>query len=231
MLPTLLTTFVIFSSSALGLITASSVLTASPDISPTNRLLIPYIRTIGELQSPVTPPSQKPAPHDIQAQDVALDVEDMPAGFTLKELTSLELTDTMREAGVVSLYRTAFIRDAEVALLEDLVGVQSIVYVFWTEDDARLRFQLTLEDLAAELESLADTLEVTILSSAVYGDESVAIVATNGANGREYEAFYILFRKGNVAATVSIEGWAEATSLNELVPYVERMLAKIENAN
>jgi hypothetical protein len=186
--------------------------TPTPSVSPT-----PVSNTPAATPTP-TRTASVPTPYNVQAQDIVLQLEEMPSGFQLDKSEALQLSDEMVAWGGVSGHVTWFSNEAERDSGPTIV--QNSSYVFENEAGANLAHSSTIEYAEHEL-------GYTRVSIPSYGDGSVALVAVSTDEGQEWETYYVFFYKGNVWAALLIQGLAHVTEVEDAMPYVQRILDKL----
>ena len=198
-----------------------TLVTSTPSVSST-----PVSATPGATQAATptptpTPTASVPSPYNVQAQDIVLQLEDMPPGFQLDKSEPLQISDEMAAWGCINGHVTWFSNEAERDSGPTMV--QSISCVFENEADANLAYSNTIAHTEHEL-------GYTRIPISSYGDESTALVATSTINGQEGETYYVFFYQGNVWAALLVQGLAHVTEVEDATPYVQRILDKLPDS-
>ena len=88
------------------------------------------------------------------------------------------------------------------------------------------------EDAFAELRSLLDEGDLgwQPVEAPASGDEAIARTVEEGSGPSRVRFFTVLWRQGNIAASVEANGFADGLDLNDAVELARKQAARIESA-
>src|SRR5690606_13935485 len=130
-------------------------------------------------------PSDRPAPYDVQAQEVTIQLEDTPMGFYLDSSATIEPSATLLDIGFANGYETLLYNNDDIFVSHFAVG--SLAYVFMSPEGAELLHE-------AALAVYLDDPEYRQLSVPSIGDETSAFVSQSTIEGFLVEYFVVVAR-------------------------------------
>ena len=163
---------------------------------------------------------EPPAPYNLRAERIVLQLSDMPPGYALDEEESgpLEFSDTLLQMGAVDGYEVTYTNFD--LFFTGTPLVYNLAIVFKTTEGARSYIQLVRQNII-------DDPQGTFVSCPTLGDETVAgrIEAEDGS----YVAYVIAFRKGNLAAGIGTGGLLGVAKFDDALSFARKVLDKIND--
>jgi len=163
---------------------------------------------------------EPPKPYNLRAQNMVLQLADMPSGYTLDEDESgpVEFSDEIVQMGVVDGYEVWYENPG--LLFTGTPIVYNLAAVFRTPQGAQSYIQRVKRNPDADPEASA-------ISSPRLGDETVAYQAV--AQDNPFVAYFMVFRKGNLVAGITTGGVLGIAQFDVALSFAELVLAKIHN--
>jgi hypothetical protein len=161
-----------------------------------------------------------PAPYNLRAERIVLQLSDMPSGYALDEEESgpLEFSDTLLQMGAVDGYKVTYTNFD--LFFTGTPLVYNLAIVFKTTEGARSYIQLVRQNII-------DDPQGTLVSCPTLGDETVA--GRSEAEDDPYVAYVIAFRKGNLAVGIGTGGLLGVAKFDDTLSFARKVLDRIND--
>jgi hypothetical protein len=161
-----------------------------------------------------------PMPYNLSAQDIVLQLSDMPPGYALDEEDSgpVDLSDELLQMGAVEGYEVTYTNFD--LFFTGTPLVYNLAVVFRTTEGAQSYVQMVRQNII-------DDPEGTLVSCPTLGDETVA--GREEAEDGSYVAYVIAFRKGNLTAGIGTGGLLGVAKFSDALSFARKTLERIND--
>jgi hypothetical protein len=161
-----------------------------------------------------------PTPYNLSAQQIVLQLDDMPPGYALdeEESGSVDLSDALLQMGAVEGYEVTYTNFD--LFFTGTPLVYNLAVVFRTTGGARSHIQLVRQNIENDPDA-------TFISCPTFGDETVAgkIVAQDDP----YVAYAIAFRKGNLTSSIGTGGFLGIAKFDDAISFARKARDRIND--
>ena len=156
-----------------------------------------------------------PAPYNLNAQDIVLQLYDMPPGYALDEEESgpVDLSDALVQMGAVDGYEVTYTNFD--LFFTGTPYVYNLALVFRAADGAHSYIQRVRQNIE-------DDPQGTLVSCPTLGDETMA--GRVEAEDDPYVAYLIAFRKGNLAVGMGTGGLSGVAKFDDALSFARKAL-------
>ena len=156
-----------------------------------------------------------PAPYNLGAQDIVLQLYDMPPGYALDEEESgpVDLSDALLQMGAVDGYEVTYTNFD--LFFTGTPYVYDLALVFRTVEGAHSYIQRVRQNIE-------DDPQGTLVSCPTLGDETVA--GRVEAEDDPYIAYAVAFRRGNLAVGIGTGGLSGVAKFDDALAFARKAL-------